>query len=59
MEIVANYIRNENFITHEEHIEVVNIVCMHMVEVNPLKHFPSTTTKHLCVDAIVQSFPCL
>lgn len=59
-EIVANYIsRNEDFITHEERIEVVNIICSHMIAVNPLKHFPSTTLKHLYADAIVQSFPCL
>ncbi|KZS01334.1 Uncharacterized protein APZ42_002045, partial [Daphnia magna] len=43
-EIVANYIsRNKDFITHEERIEVVNIICSHMIAVNPLKHFPSTT----------------
>ncbi|KAK4006190.1 hypothetical protein OUZ56_011345 [Daphnia magna] len=59
-EIVANYIsRNKDFITHEERIEVVNIICSHMIAVNPLKHFPSTTLKHLYADAIVQSFPCL
>lgn len=58
--IVAKYIaRNEDYITHEERIELVNIVCMRMVEVDPLKHFPSTETKNLYADAIVNSFPCL
>ena len=58
--IVLSYIeRNEDFVTHKERIEIVNIVCNHMIECNPQKHFPSVNTKHMYAAAIIKSFLCL
>lgn len=46
--------------THKERIEIVNIVCNHMmIECNPQQHFPSVNTKHRYAEAIIKSFPCL
>jgi hypothetical protein len=59
-QIVQNFIDNdESYLTHEDRKKIVSIVCLHLVKVDPLKHFPTTETKHRYAKAIIASFPCL
>jgi hypothetical protein len=59
-EIVGRFMdRNEDFITHDERIPVVKIVCQHIVKKDPLQYYPSTETKELYAASILKAFPCL
>lgn len=57
--IVMNCVARNDFETPKERIEVVNIVCNHMMNCNPQKHLPSVNTKHLYAAANIKSSPCL
>lgn len=53
------FARNKEFITSEERIIIIQILCDHIVKTDSLKYFPSTSTQHLWAEALVKSFPCL
>ncbi|XP_045034574.1 uncharacterized protein LOC123475647 [Daphnia magna] len=58
--IISEYLgRDEEFITSEERITIIQILCDHIVKTDPLQYFSLTSTKLLWAEAIVKSFPCL
>ena len=59
-EIVDRFMdRNEDFITHDERIAVIKMVCQSIVKKDPLQYYSSTETKELYAASIVKAFPCL
>lgn len=58
--IISEYLgRDEEFISSEERITIIQILCDHIVKTDPLQYFPLTSTKLLWAEAIVKSFTCL
>lgn len=59
-EIVDKFMdRNVDFLTHNERIAVVKIMCQHIVRKDPLQYYPSTETNELYAAWIMKAFPCL